>query len=321
MFSMHPVLLCLCVVIVIGIVHNMFTPARTDVLADEARTHTVGVVLVAPPGEMVEPRILALMHAAVRPNYVRFYVAKVCSKAEDEPAIQNPRLRVNTRIHYIREGYVTDAHLRARLIPDVMEYHVLVLDWPHQIEMGWDNAMVSDLQSCRRGAVALSSRLPVSGAKSGFLTVEEHAVHSTRIGWSPFVEQPKRPLPSIAFSANFLFARTHDVSSAWPSAEALQDNDEDATVTASLWMCGVDAFAPAHMPVWLAPGVKPSTKSSSSMHTPRSGTTRSRGELLTHLGIRNGRVTSRARSGLTQAATAQERFAKLGQTFTTHRDI
>ena len=48
---------------------------------------------------------------------------------------------------------------------------------------------------------------------------------------------------------------------------------------------------------------------------------RTQAELHRHLSLRNERISSRWKSGVTQDATAQERFSKLGETFPAHRDL
>ena len=56
------------------------------------------------------------------------------------------------------------------------------------------------------------------------------------------------------------------------------------------------------------------------MYLPDRGA-RTQRELLSYMGLRNGKASSRARAGLTGGATAQERFSKLGQTVTLRRDL
>ena len=321
---MHPAIVCLCVAILISIIHNLLAPKSCN---SDVRGRTIGVLLVSPPGAEVEPRILALMHAATLPQSIRFYVAKLCSATEDDPAIQNMRLRVCTRMHYVRQGHVKDSHLRARLVRDVLERNILVLDWYHRAEIGWDETLLAELERCQseNGAVVLTSQmLPTFDDTPGFLTVHEHSDDITRLGFQKYANVPKRPVPSIAVSAKFMFGDSDAIRFAWPSAEIVRENGEDPTLSASIWMHGIDAFAPAHTPFCKCEGAPSHATHDdhNSMHIPNSSATvRSRNELFTHMGIRNGRVTSRARAGLSQHASAQERFAKLGQTFNVHREI
>lgn len=322
--STHPVLLLLLFGILAGIVQHIFTPKRNALAGVRMQHCTIGVVLVAPPGEAVEPKLATLLHGAARPECVRFYVAKLAQEAEAQEVIQDLRVRVATRLHYVHATHGDAARLRARLIPEVLERYLLVLSWDHATEMGWDDSLINALEQPGRGreAAVLTSRLAPRDDHAGFPTVAEHSESATRFEWRPFIEPPKYAQPAIAASVDLLFGPSEALGDRWPSVDTLRGADEDATVSAVLWMRGVDFFAPAELCFWRERlQVSAEAFPGGKMRTAEGRTTRTRAEFLTALGVRKGRVGSRGRSGLTHNAAALERFAKIGQTFTVYRDL
>tara|TARA_B100000683_G_scaffold166601_2_gene160530 strand:+ start:11896 stop:12858 length:963 start_codon:yes stop_codon:yes gene_type:complete len=320
---MHPFLVCAILLVAVGVLQNIFAPKRPVISSKEMQGLTIGVVLVVPPKQHVEPIVSGLLHSAARPECVRFYVAKLCDPGEDQLAIQDVKIRVSTRVHYVRARFGDAARLRARLLPDVLETYCLMLDSSFQAEMGWDDTLIGEWQAARDKDGALTTRLASHEAPEGFLTVDAmDDRHNATFGWIGYACVPKRPQPSLCASANFLFARTVSLLDTWPSVDSLNGADEDATVTAHLWMSGTDFYAPASMPLWRAPGT-PNTDAPSGLMRmpPHRGPRRSQAELLHAMGIRRGRVTSRGKTGISQNATASERFAKCGETFVAHRDL
>ena len=318
-------LICMSIVILIGVIQHIFSERqRSSLRANEMRGLTIGVVLVAPPGAEVEARVTALLHAAARPECIRFYVAKLCESTNDVPSLSNARVRVCTRMHYVRASRNSAPRLRARLIHEVLEQYVLCLGWNHEAEMGWDETLINLHGACpKQRSVLLTTRLAPTEKGVTFLAVSEFGTNRMRLSSYAFAVPPKRATPTLAMSAQVAFAETQTVRGAWVDADVFTGKgiDEDATLTTILWMAGVDFFTPQHSPFVLSTGAAECTDTEGRFVWGKAHVTRSRAELLTTLGIRNGKATSRARAGLTQGATAQERFDKLGQAFRMRRDI
>jgi hypothetical protein len=324
---MNPMLLCLCIAILVGVVQHLFSDRRrSNVHANEMRRNTIGVILVAPPGAEVEDRLTTMLHAAMRPECIRFYVAKLCATTDDVPTLSGARIRLCTRIHYVRSTRNSAQRLRARLIQEVVERYVLCLAWDHEVELGWDETLIGMHEACGNTnpyPIMLTTRLAPLEKGPTFLAVSAFDGNRMKLSSYAFAMPSKRPMPTIAMSAQLAFAQLHDARGAWGDADVLKGKgvDEDATLTVSLWMAGVDFFTPHHTPFVLATGTAERAETDGQFVWAKHAGGRNRVELLTALGVRRGKATSRAKAGLTQTATAEERFHKLGQSIRMHRDI
>lgn len=316
----HPVLVCLLVALLIGVVHNVLSPTpRMHVGSTPRDAPSIGVVLVVPPRASMETQLLTTFHSATT-AHVRFYVAKMCAPDETPEALQDMQIRVVTRVHYVNARTTAPAVLRARLLADVTEEYALVVGFPHTCDMGWDRSLLAALHACPRHAV-LSHRLAKGAEDAPVATCQEWDGARARFVWKPYAAIPKRPQPSLAASTHLVFGDAVDLCDAWPGAAAARDGGEDATVTAHLWMRGVDVFSPACACVARPPDAPDEPSAMERVEWPTTRVARTRRELLTFWGLRAEKPSSRSRLGLTQDASAAERFAKVGQTLPIHREL
>lgn len=322
MLCAHPILLCMLIVILVGVLQNLLGGRKKMIAGGQhMQDLAIGVVIIVPTKHSVETVVNAMLHAAARPELLRFYVAKLCEPGEEQVSIFDMRSRVATRVYHVRARHGDKARLRSRLISEVSEAFTLVLTINHQLEMGWDDELMRQLSSTRDSNALISSRLGPAQDNTGYLCLDHLENDVGSIKWLPFSEPPKRPQISICASSEFIFGSSELLQRSWPSADSLNGASEDMTLTASLWMHGANFYAAGRVPFWLPGGAKGESDLPGPMRYPPGSSERTKAELYTHLGIRRGRVTSRSREGLSANASAQERFSKLGQTFTVHRDL
>lgn len=318
---MHPLLLILLVVIVLGLIQRL-APAKTG---ERERTQklALGVVLVAPPKADVETRLKAMLSLCAHPKSVKFYVAKLCDAGERPAELGDMQLRIATRLHFVRARRSTPERLRASLVREVLEPYTLCTSWHHDVEWGWDDMLLHELNACRDATAVLTNRLVDRAVEPGFPHVEAYDQSSIALGHTPFAIPPSYPQPAIVCSAQLLFGPTAPLQRGWPAKEDVADGvHEDATLTAFLWMRGgVRFYCPHNQPLFAEVGHAAREAAGRIALPAATNTARTREEFWTAIGIRRGRASSRARAGLTVQASVDERYHKVGQTIAIHRDI
>jgi hypothetical protein len=325
--QMHPLFLAFVVLITIGLAQRLFGGSKRN-LRDATRD-AIGVVLVAPGGAEVETRIRALLSIATRPAAVRVYVAKMCADGETPEVLEHMRVRVATRMYYVRERGNTAAQLRTKLVREVLEPFMLVLCWSHEMEYGWDESLRTAYYSCDndrddQGAVAvLTARPPTRAGCIGFLAVDGTR-DEVRISRVAYAFDPPSPLPSLACTAQLLFGPTEEVQDGWPTKKVLVEGaDEDAALTMHLFMAGLTFYGLHDLPVFSLPGFDAPMSSGScgSDSAPPSKRRRTLNEFWTAVSFRGESATSRSRAGLSLGASTVERYHKLGHVIAPRRDL
>ena len=317
---MHPLVIIILTLVVLGLVQKLF-PSKTNAVGEATiRRNGIAVVLVAPPTVDVEPKLQLLLSLAAHPCLVKIYDAKMCKGNEAPMELNNLKTRVATRMHFVRAKLNTPQRLRAALVQQVLEPHILCLPWYHEIEWGWDDLLLKEWVACADNKAVLTARLTNRAVEPGYMFISSFDGSQVSFGSAPFASPPSRPEPSIACSSQLLFAPTSLLQPGWPPKDDLHDAHEDFALTASLWMHGARFYAPHNQPVFFEVGHE-DKEAPGSVRLPSKDTQRSRDELWTSLGIRQGKLSSRARSGLTMKASANERFHKIGQTIALQREL
>lgn len=312
---MHPLLLILLLLIVIGLVQRAFRSEPKPT----ARAG-IGVVLVAPPRVDVEPKLQRLLRLSSNPSLVRLYVAKMCGASDAPVELGDLKTRAASRMHFVRARRNTPERLRAALVREVLEPHLLCLPWHHEAVHGWDELLLREWTACSDAHAVLTARLSSRPGEAGFLFLTSFDGERAAFGSAPFASPPAGPERSIACSAQLLFAPTPLLQRGWPAKSDVVGVHEDATLTAFLWMHGARFYSPHNQPVLAEAGHEP-PEDPGRVGLPATPTLRTREELWTALGIRNGKLSSRARAGLTVRASFNERFHKIGQTIALQREL
>ena len=317
---MHPLVIAILVLVVIGLVQKLFPSKKKDLQEETIRRNGIAVILVAPPSVDVEQKLKLLLSLSANPNLVKIYVAKMCEGKETPMELSNLKTRVATRMHFVRAKLNTPPRLRAAMVRQVLEPHILCLPWYHEVEWGWDDLLLKEWVACADQNAVLTTRLSNRAVDSGYIFISSFDGSRVSFDSAPFASPPSRPEPSIACSAQLLFAPTALVQNTWPSKEDLVDAHEDFALTAFLWMGGARFYSPHNQAAFFEVG-REDKETPGSTRFPSKGTCRSRDELWTALGIRQGRLSSRARSGLTLKASVNERYHKIGQTIALQREL
>lgn len=318
---MHPLVIVLSIFIVVGLVQRLFPSKRKSVCDAAHKRVGIGVVLVAPPLADVERKLQALLSLSTSPNLVKLYVAKMCEVGEVPSELSHLKTRVATRMHFVRARRNSPERLRATLIREVLEPYVLCLAWHHEVEWGWDDMLLRAWTACRDESAVLSTRLSKRTSEPGYLFVSSFDGVQVSFGVAPFAIPPPSPEPSIACSSQLLFASTPLTQRGWPTKKDLVDAHEDFALTAFLWMHGARFYAPHNQPAFSEVGHEETETPGAVRLPPATSTPRTREEMWTSLGVRRGKLSSRARTGLTLTASVNERFHKVGQTIALQREL
>lgn len=316
---MHPLVIVLLALIALGLLQRL-GPAKKESVQLVQR-FALGVLLVAPAKADVEARLSAMLRLCAHPNRVRFYVAKVCGAGESAVDINDTRLRLATRIQFVRARHSKPERLRATLVGQVLEPYLLCTCWHHEVEWGWDDMLVQELKACRDTSAVLTGHL-VSRAKDASFPHLDTLRERTVVGFAhtAFAVPPSSPQPAIVCSTQLLFGPTLQLQEAWPARSDVEDAHEDATLTAFLWMRGLRFYCPHNQPLYAEVGHEP-REVPGRLVLPTGHTHRTRDEFWASIGVRNGRMSSRSRAGLTLRASASERYHKVGQSLAVRRDI
>ena len=324
MHRMHPLLITLCIFVVLGLVQRLFPPSRGRIGKDATPgPGGIGVVLVAPAGAEVEPKLRTLLSLSADPKLVKLYVAKMCEAGEVPAEPSNFDVRAASRMHYVRARRNTQQSLRAALVQKVLEPHTLCIPWYHEAEWGWDDLLHREWTACADRDGVLSTRITNRAGEPGYITLSSFDGTNVSFGVASFASQPPGPEPSIACSAQLLFAPTHLLQRGWPTKKEVDGAHEDFALTAFLWMNGARFYAPHNQPLFFETGREERDTPGPTRFptTAGGGTPRTREELWTSLGVRRGKLSSRARSGVTLRASMNERFHKTGHHISIQREL
>ena len=314
---MHPLLIIVLIFVVFGLIQRVY-PSKTK--REISKKMGIGVVLIAPPNVDVESRLKVILSLASNPNMIRLYVVKICDGGEIPVEMSNLKTRVATRMHFVRARNNTESCLRAALIQKVLEPHILCIPWYHEVEWAWDELLLKELVACHDSSAVLTTHLSNRAEQPKFMFVSSLDGEIISFDSTQFASPPVRPELSLLCSAQLLFGPTSLLQTGWPSKQELREVHEDSTLTAFLWMSGACFYSPHNQPVFSEVG-REVKDVPGRVGTPKKTSTRTQDEFWMSIGIRRGRLSSRARCGLTLKASVNERFHKIGQTIALEREI
>ena len=315
---MHPSLWIVIVLIFTHIFQRIVDAGRHQQML--AKVDGIGVVLVVPPGADAEEKLNVLLGLAANPSAVRFYVAKLCNPEEFLVELRGVKVRLATRIHYVRSRNNKSKLLLPPLMQEVMEPYVLCVHWDHEVDWGWDDVLTKQWMACQNKNAILSTRLANQNTDVGFICVESFQSTKIILGRSLFSHAPPSPQPSIACSTQLIFGPSVKIQRAWPRKNELASSHLDATVTAFLWMRGLNFYCPSICPFYCKTRNE-TQEEAAPVCCPSSALTRTHDEFWMSLGIRNGQLSSRSKAGLTLKASKNERYYKTGQAIALRRDL
>lgn len=292
---------------------------------------SITVIAVANPGESIAPYLQVLRHAQW-PSRISLRIFKMLQPQETVVEDFSER-----NVHVVRRyGAVDAAAQRTRMLANVGSQYVLLLGRPMEAASGWDEVLLTMHGQCpqRRSSYAALTTMPPSarvslGTEATFLCVDKSGTIRAR----EYAVPPQRPQPSLFASSQLLFANADAVGVA-PAKSTIET--EDALLSQTLWMNGVDFFSP-HASVFRTLGLQESFQGSAvpvggakrassassavgaaSASTEVGGARTPREWALFSGKKEHGVWSRRAQLGLTPKASHEERFSKYGDTLDTH---
>lgn len=315
----HPAVLIFVLAVVCGIATRLRvllsrqTTMRSPRI-DRLHNGVVCVVTVVPEGAD-ESSVRAWLSRCRYPHCVRVHLIKAAHPTDPPPAMDTVDC-LGVRVHMARARGFDAAVARATVIRRAYADEAFVCTLPHDADVveGWDDLLMRMLLTCEDlvedDAVLTTRLLPNGGAtftRATGISVDG-ALFTEAV---EYAELPLEPQPSPFVWAQFMFMRGNLAIRALPSAQCVRVHLEDVIVGRSLWTHGACFFSPNRLVARSSARAPPAP--ARSVKPPVCGKRRSFLEYDIYMGVANGRLTPRARLGLTPKASNLEVVSKYGQ--------
>lgn len=303
----HPVVAMVAACVVLMLVQRFLDHVKKRRKANSLSPNDLDMTVLAIAVTRSDPErvVKEAKETAARPHCLRMVVVKHLSKSEPVPEIGTD-YKASTSLVLSRSKDFDASVARMQSLRKAFagERFVCFLPGDARLVGNWDVECQKMLARGGEGAVLTSS--PSRAAT--FLRAKEARSGTVVNDSALFAEESSKPIPSTLFSSDFAFAPS-SVLAYLPPVSCVREGIEDGLVGKALWRAGFNFFTPGKALVFSEGGkrgVAPARKV-----TPHTfSEERTEEEYLSFVGVKGGRLTRRARLGLTPKATSFERHVK-----------